>query len=142
MDLGTSLLALAIFTSWGLSCFVAKLAAERIGGQSTFWDMLGVALAIFLYTLFILKFKNIFSQFREDKIGVSLAFLSGLITAIGSVSFYFLITRKEASAVVPLTALYPALTVVLAIIFLHESITVAKIFGVIFSLIAIYLLSK
>ena len=42
----------------------------------------------------------------------------------------------------PLTALYPALTAVLAFIFLKESVTPTKIAGIIFSLVAIYLLSK
>lgn len=42
----------------------------------------------------------------------------------------------------PLTALYPALTALLAFAFLHESITPAKIAGLTLSLAAIYLLSR
>ena len=52
-----------------------------------------------------------------------------------------LLTKKEASYAVPLTALYPVLTAILAIIFLKEQLTVTKLFGIILSGAALFLLS-
>ena len=139
MDLLTLLVVIATFVSWGVGSFIAKLATNRIGAKSAFFDILGYAPAVIIYSLILFKLKNLI---QADKIGAGLAFLAGTIGSFGLIGFYFLLSRAEASAIIPLTALYPALAAVLAIIFLHESITSEKLLGIILSLIAIYLLSK
>ena len=127
------------FVSWGLGSFVAKMAADRIGTQSVFWDLLGALPWLLVYYFVLFKERGLF---LEDRTGVGLAVLAGVIGSVGSVSFYYVLSKSEASVMIPLTALYPALTAVLAIIFLHESITLTKIWGIALSLAAIYLLSK
>jgi hypothetical protein len=47
-----------------------------------------------------------------------------------------------ACIVVPLTGPYPALTAVLAILFLREGVTVPKVLGIAVSMVAVYLLSR
>ncbi len=139
MELTNFLIVIGIFLSWGIASFLAKLAANKIGPQGVFWDMLGYVPMILLYSLIVFKFKNLV---QGDKVGIGLAALAGLIGSFGGVGLYFLLGRAEISTIIPLAALYPALTVTLAIIFLHESITLTKLIGIILSLIAIYLLSK
>ena len=95
--------------------------------------------AVILYSLIVFKLRNLL---QVDKKGAGLAFLAGAIGSIGLIGFYILLSRHEASRIIPLTALYPALTAILAIIFLHESINLTKIIGSILSLVAIYLLTK
>src|SRR3989338_11095111 len=138
MDTQTILFVILAFFGWGMGAFLSKLAADRIGTQSIFWDLLGYFPAIIIYSLLILKFKNIFHQASSDKTGILLAVLSGALGSIAVVSFYYLMTRSEASVVTPLTALYPALTVILGMLILHESITLTKVLGILFSLLAIY----
>jgi transporter family protein len=58
------------------------------------------------------------------------------------IGFLILLSRNPASTVVPLTGLYPALTAVLAILFLRESVTVPKALGIALSMVAVYLLSS
>jgi transporter family protein len=70
-----------------------------------------------------------------------IGFLAGIVSSVGLISFYALLTKKDASLVVPLTALYPALTAILAIIFLKEPLTILKALGVVLSVVAIALLS-
>lgn len=139
MDSTTLLIVIGTFVSWGVGSFIAKLATNRIGAQSVFWDMLGYAPAVVIYSLIGFKLHNLI---QGDKIGIGLAFLAGATGAFGLIGFYFLLSRAEASTIVPLTALYPALTALLAIVFLHESVTLTKVVGVVLSLIAIYLLSR
>ena len=139
MDLVTFLIVILTFISWGVGSFIAKLASDKIGVRSVFWDIIGNAPVIIIYGLIAFKLKNLL---QADKLGIGLSLLSGVIGSVGAVGFYLLLSRSEASAVVPLTALYPALTVILAIIFLHESLNATKLLGIILSLIAIYLLSK
>jgi transporter family protein len=79
--------------------------------------------------------------FEADKLGISLAILAGAIGSFGLIGFYFLLTRKEASIAVPLTAVYPALTAILAFVFLKEPLTPVKIAGISLSAVALYLLS-
>jgi len=139
MDWITSLIVLATFVSWGIASLIAKLATNRIGGKAVFWDMVGYAPAVFIYSLIIYKLRNLV---QGDKIGIWLAVLSGALSSFGLVGWYLLVTKGEVSTMVPLTALYPVLTAVLAIVFLHESLTPTKLLGIVISLIAIYLLSK
>lgn len=133
------LVVLATFVSWGVSGFIAKLAANRIGQQSAFWDAIGMAPAIIIYCLAVFKIENLI---QADKLGISLAWLAGTIGSLGYVSVYYLLSKAEVSTVAPLTALYPVVTIVLAFIFLRESITPTKLLGIFLSLIAIYLLAK
>jgi bacterial/archaeal transporter family protein len=127
------------FVSWGVSSVFAKLAANRIGDRSIFWDMLAYAPVIAVYCLVAYKGVNLF---HGDKVGVLLAGIAGLIGSFGAIGFYMLVSRGDASTMVPLTALYPALTVILGIFFLGESMTFYKAAGVLMSLGAIYLLNK
>ncbi len=139
MDTVTAIAALVSFTSWGVGSLIAKMAADRIGTKSIFWDILGQIPAIVLFVLLRYRLRPLF---MVDKTGAALAVLAGGIGAIGGIAFYFLLSRSQASTAVPLTALYPALTAILAFIILHESVTPAKVLGILFSLVAIYLLSK
>lgn len=141
MDSTSALITVVIFLSWGLGSFLAKIAADKIGNQSVFWDVLGYTPAVVIFCLVFFKFQNLIIQFNENKEAALLACLAGAVGSLGAISFYYLLTRDEASKMVPLTALYPVVTVILAILFLKESVTFAKIAGVFFSLIAIYLLS-
>jgi len=138
MSLDTLLIILITFASWGLGSFIAKLATNRIGEKSVFWDLIGYFPAVIIYSLIVFKTKSLFSA---NKTGVFLAILSGAVGSFGLIGFYILLTKKDASSVVPLTALYPALTAILAFIFLKESLTLTKIVGIILAMIAIYLLS-
>lgn len=139
MDQTTILFIFLTFFCWGLGSFISKLAANRIGTQSVFWDVLGYTVITAIFCLFTFRIKSLV---QADKGGVLLALLSGAIGAGGVIGWYFVIAKGEISTVVPLLSLYPALTITLAIIFLHESITLTKILGIIFSLLAIYLLSR
>ena len=138
MDIKTFGLSLLILISWGVGTFIAKLATNRIGEKSVFWDLFGYAPAIIIYSFFTFKFKDVFGV---DKLGIVLAILAGAIGSFGLVGLYILLTRKDASTAVPLTALYPTLTAILAIIFLKEQVTIIKLLGIALSAVALFLLS-
>ena len=128
MDSATILITIITFIAWGVGSFISKLATNRIGEQAVFWDILANVPLIIIYSLIVFKFSNLSQQ--QNKTGILLASLAGLIGAVGFIGFYMLLNRAEASSVIPLTALYPALTAVLAFIFLKESVTPTKIAGI------------
>lgn len=138
MYLKTFGLALMVLISWGVSSFIGKLSTNRIGEKAVFWDLLGYAPAIIFYCLFAFKLKDVFGS---DKTGVLLGVAAGAIGSFGLVGFYMLLTKKDASTAVPLTALFPALTAILAFIFLKEQLTLAKGLGIALSALALFLLS-
>lgn len=124
--------------SWGVGSFLAKLATNRIGGKSVVWDLLGYIPATLVYGLILFRVKDLLVS---DRIGILLAVCAGVVGSFGGIWFYILLSRKDASVIVPLTALYPALTAILAFLFLHESLTWTKIIGIILATLAVFLLS-
>jgi transporter family protein len=138
MDIKTVGLSLLIFVAWGLSAYVEKLATQRIGERTVFWDFIIRIPIMLTYSFLVFKVSNLFDVNKE---GLLLGMLGGALGAIGMITFFVLLTRKDASAAVPLSALYPALTAILAFIFLRESLTLVKAFGITFAMVAVYLLS-
>jgi bacterial/archaeal transporter family protein len=138
MDKVSWMIALGAMLAWGIGSFIAKLATNRIGEKAVVWDMLGYVPGIILYG--ILFFRNT-GMMRADKGGVWLAVLAGFTGSLGAVMFYLLLARKNASMAVPMTAVYPAVTAILAIMFLGEEVTIAKVAGIIMSVGALVLLS-
>ena len=138
MDGNVTLIAFITLLSWGTSSFIDKLATNRIGMKTVFWNTVVYLPFVLIYMFFFVKARDLFTA---DRLGIWWAILSGIIGSIGFVGFYLLLVKKEASTAVPLTALYPALTAVLAFIFLKETITIQKVAGIVLALVAIYLLS-
>jgi drug/metabolite transporter (DMT)-like permease len=71
--------------------------------------------------------------------GILLAFGAGLVSGVGNIYFYEVLGSDEAVTVIPLTALYPLVTVLLAVVLLHERINRIQLIGISLSLAAIYL---
>lgn len=79
---------------------------------------------------------------RERRSGTVYAFLTGILGAVGNIAFFIaLASGGPASIVVPLTSLFPLVTVVLAAVWLRERIGRVQIAGLVFALVAIVLLS-
>jgi uncharacterized membrane protein len=70
------------------------------------------------------------------------AVAAGMLTCLGNAAYYEVLGRgAKAATVVPLTALYPLITVGLALLFLGERLNRFQIAGVLLSLPALYLLN-
>ena len=139
MDGKTLFLAFIALLGWGGGSFIAKLGTNRIGATSAvFWDMVGYAVVAVAYAFIVY---NPSALLAGDKMGIVYALLSGATGALAGIAFFILLSQKDASSVVPLTAIYPALTAILAFLFLHESLTWQKVVGILFATIAVYLLS-
>ena len=74
--------------------------------------------------------------------GIGWAFLTGILGGTGNIAFFrALMVGGQASVVVPVTALFPLVTVILALTFLRERLGTAQKAGLALALVAIYLLS-
>ena len=128
-----SLLCLLLWGVWG---FAIKIAYGKLTWSQAY--MLS-SLASFAVTLaFIFYLRPSMPNFNRFSIA---AVVAGLAGSLGYVFFVKALERGEASIVLPLTALYPAVTVVLAFLFLHEKISMHQLIGILLAVVAVVLLS-
>lgn len=132
-------LSASTIAAWGLFGLFGKLAVERIDQQVIIWGSLVVCPIVFLVYMVA---SGQLLPINLHASGISFALLAGLGGCVGTVLFYQLLAREPASLVVPLTSLYPALTVVLSAAFLHEELAPTRVVGIIFALAAVFLLSR
>lgn len=138
MNTETIILMFLSLVGWGLGAFFSKMATNRIGEASVFWDLTGYIPLVIIYTLFAFKAKDIFGA---NKMGIMYGLIAGLTGAVGLISFYLLVSKKDAGIATSITAMYPALTAILSFIFLGEKITMMKAFGIILASGALFLLA-
>lgn len=138
MNTETIVLMFLSLVGWGLGAFFSKMATNRIGEASVFWDLTGYIPLVIIYTLFAFKAKDIF---EANKMGIMYGLIAGLTGAVGLISFYLLVSKKDAGIATSITAMYPALTAILSFIFLGEKITTLKAFGIVLASGALFLLA-
>ncbi len=126
---------LALFW-WGLFGFLAKIGSDRISAaQMQIFLTIG-AIPLVLVCAIRLNFK-----IATHKLGVTYAILMGVCAALGLLAFFAAMKSGTASLVGPVTSLYPALTVALALIVLKEKVGKTQVFGLILAVVAIVILS-
>jgi uncharacterized membrane protein len=72
--------------------------------------------------------------------GIALALGSGIVSCLGNIAFYDVLSRgAKAAAVIPITDLYPVVTILLAVVLLKEKLNWLQTAGICLSMGAIYL---
>lgn len=90
----------------------------------------------FIYYNFIPK------DMKWDKAGIAWAAIAACVTFGGSCCYMFAASQKEVSTVIGFTALYPALTFLLAVVFLGETFTANKFIGLLLVLAGVWVLKR
>lgn len=127
---------LGTFIFWGLWGFLPKITVRYLSPVSAivFESLAGLPVAlIVLATL----------KFRPDlhPKGVLLATLTGVLGILGALFYLIAVRRGQASLVASFTAVYPALTIVLAMLFLGERLVLRQWLGVGLALVAMLLVA-
>ncbi len=131
------ILAIIATTMWGLGSFFGKIALMRdIPYRVYFFE--GVGTITVLTSLIIFKRQEIFTDFTVNPY----ALLMGLTWGIGTIIFIVALQPAKLSALVPLTAVYPAVTVIQGVLILHERLDLREILGILFAIVTVVLLSK
>jgi transporter family protein len=121
--------ALIATVLWGLVGILQKLGSNRVGASSLLvWVSVGYVAAIP-----ILLWAGGFSSLsgRAWVLGAAAGFINGL----GAWFLFAALERgAKASVAIPLTALYPVFTVLLAFLFLSERLTTREWIGVVLAL--------
>jgi bacterial/archaeal transporter family protein len=130
-----SLLTVVLWGVWGV---VSKIASDRIDADTN-----QIYFTLGLLPVTLASFGSLGSQGGgERKAGIRWAFLTGILAGAGNMAFFHaLAIGGRASIVIPVTALFPIVTVILATAFLRERMGTAQKTGLVLALVAIYLLS-
>lgn len=134
--------SIATIVLWGLWGLVSKVASN---GVDVYVNQLLYTVGLAPLMVFVgwTVYKH---SPREDararRKGVFWAFLTGTLGGLGNLAFFqALVKGGEASIVAPVTALFPMVTVLLAVVFLRERLGRTQWVGLGLAFVAIYLLS-
>ena len=124
------------FICWGLWSFIPKITTRYIDPKSAvIYEVIG---GVFL-SLVVLYFLNF--RLETHPKGILLAVTAGLVGFVGALCFLFAVSKGPVSIIAPLSALYPILSVILAMVFLNEAVTVKQGIGILFAVVAVILVS-
>lgn len=126
---------LAVFC-WGIVGLLQKLGTNRISSRSLLvWLLAGFALLL----PWLWRSGDLSGLSRRD---IAIGLLGGLTNGLGSWCLFEALEKgAKASVAAPLTALYPLVTIVLARIFLSETLTSLQWIGIALTVIGGAMLS-
>ena len=132
------ILTFVALVSWGAWAVLSKVAGDALSPeQSQALSTLGMLLL--LVPLALSKRAPLRGVSRR---GLLLALIGGVVTCLGNVAYYAALARGEKVAtVVSLTALYPLVTVLLAVLGLRERLNRVQLIGIIIAVVSVAALS-
>ena len=134
-----SLVTIVLWGTWGLVSKVASAGVDAWVNQLLYTAGLAPLLIFVAFTVHR-RGKNDAREGRRR--GVFWAFFTGILGGVGNIFvFQAMVAGGKASVVAPVTALFPMITVLLALTFLHERLGRVQWFGLGLAFVAIYLLS-
>ena len=134
--------SLATIVLWGLWGLVSKVASDGVDAYTN-----QLLYTVGLAPLIAFVAWNLWKSRKTDKTegrgrGIFWAFLTGILGGVGNLAFFqALVTGGKASVVAPVTALFPMVTVLLALLVLRERLGKQQWVGLGLAFVAIYLLS-
>ncbi len=130
------LLAVIAMVSWGVADFLAKKAIDQVGYKiSTVLNQTFAFIPILLIAILFLKMPS----FTPGLAGITV--LAGVTGVIGYIFLYRGFGKGNVSVVAPITASWSVITVLLACLFLAETLAPLQIAGVVTVFVGIFLTS-
>ncbi len=130
-----SIIAMAFM---GIHYLFVKLISSHVTGPTVL--ILGNFLFIPILVAYI--YFNDIPFIPEQRIYLGYAFLIGVLLTIGILTLYIAIQRGPLSTVMPIFGLNAVITAILGILVLHEMVSLERVLGIIFAMIAIVLLRR
>jgi transporter family protein len=130
--MNTAYLIAITILGWGIGSFLYKIANDAIHPMMVSIIVTCVYIIITPITLLFYKFPKDLNQ-----TGIIFSVLAGLIMAVGSLAYFYALKRGAAGEVTAIISLYPALTLVLSMLFMGEQLTWRKSIGILFALASV-----
>ncbi len=137
--LAWSLVTIVLWGTWGLVSKVASAGMDAYVNQLLYTAGLAPLLVFVAWTV---HRRSALEKGEGRGMGVFWAFLTGILGGVGNLFFFqAMVAGGKASVVAPVTALFPMITVLLALIVLRERLGRRQWIGLALAFVAIYLLS-
>jgi bacterial/archaeal transporter family protein len=121
---------------WGFWGFLPKLTTAYIDPKSAIiYEALG-GFTLGAIALIVLNF-----QLEFHPKGSGLAFLTGMIGLMGAFCFLLAVAKGQVSLVATISALYPVISILLAVAVLHEPLTLRQGIGIAIAVLAMILVA-
>ena len=134
--LAFSLLTILVWGAWGA---ISKVASEGVDADT---NQVFFTFGLLPLIAIVWRSPRNAGGGTGRRIGIGWAFLTGILGGTGNIAFFHaLVIGGKASIVSPVTALFPLVTVILAVTLLHERVGTGQKIGLVLALVAIYLLS-
>lgn len=133
-------LVLVAVVSWGIWAVALRKAVEAMPPLAAY--VIYTVAGVLLIPAYLGLARAWNTPLRYTVIGSAWASLAAILVGIGTLALVYAMRERDTSEVVALTACYPLVTLVLALVFLGESLTVARVFGVLAIAVGAYLLSR
>lgn len=130
-------LSLAALVAWGLWGVFSKVGTQHLGPAAAYFIGMFGYLPVFGILLY-----ETGGRIPWHPWGWAASLAAGLSTAFALLFFFRALSQGAASVVVPLTSLYPLVTVTLSWLFLKETLTPRHLVGLLLALVAVWLLSE
>lgn len=127
---------LGAFVFWGLWGFLPKITTRTITPMSA---MIFEAVGGMLVAIIALLSGGYRLELTRQ--GVFLALLTGIFGILGAWTYLQAVSTGKVSLVVSFTALYPIMSIILAVFFLGESLSVRQGAGIFFALLSMLLIA-
>jgi bacterial/archaeal transporter family protein len=127
----------AIFSMilWGVWGLFQKLATNQMPPRNVYFFATAGALCVVCSMLAATSF-----PLSVTNKGILFAVLAGASSSLGGLLFLTAISRGKASIVIPFTALYPVITIILSFTILKETITLKQGIGIVLALLSMVLM--
>lgn len=138
-----SLITIVLWGTWGLVSKIASDGVDAWVNQLLF--TVGIAPLLVFVSWKVASGGNSGESAPKSQArrrGVFWAFLTGILGGVGNMAYFeAMVKGGKASVVTPVTALFPMVTVLLALIFLKERLGRVQWGGLALAFVAIYLLN-
>jgi bacterial/archaeal transporter family protein len=128
--------ALVTLLAWGVWGFFSKLASTHARPRQTLLFQVAGVMAVGLVVLSMERF-----HVEWSPQGFGWSFAAGFVNFIGFLFFFSAVEKGKVSTVIAMSSLYPVVTIVLSILFLQEKISPREGLGIVFALLAGFLLA-
>ena len=129
----SSLIAMVCWGIWGL---FMKLASNYFR-----WNQIFIVTSIVTIITSLIVFVFLKPSVSVRSPGFVYSLLAGVMGAMALVAFNYSIEVGKSLIVVPVSALYPVVTIILSFLVLNEEISLLKAIGIALGLVAILLVS-
>lgn len=134
------LLILAATLGWGCWGIFNKLALRSL--HPALVQLVAVGVGLLTVPAYLLLFRASPKPLPAGYQGFAWAAAAGLMTWLASLTYLYAMERYDASSVSGYTSAYPVVTLVLAVLFLGESLTAGRALGIALIVLGVWLVGR